>query len=346
MINKFINFLKNKSPGAINSKRLASVIIFLAVILALFFILPWQDISNVFQKADPIKILLAVLILLPVQYLVAMSYQLMAKSQEMNVSAFRFMLINLIVGFYQLFIPASFFGSSFRWFRYSSYSKKPAQSFAIIAYYKVFNIFLVLLLSSGFLFFNETDSIKITSLQVIVLLVLITVLLLLIPSISQFFLDHIKPMDESEKSKKFSYLIIKTVQKTLLAFTNFRQLRLSSQLKIIIYGIFAQLLQILAYWVIASALGITLSFAQLGIMRATLLLAANLPLNITPGIGIREVSLVAILVAMKVDLEYAAAMSIIIFARSVFYGLVGGIVEGVQILKTNNRPQTTTLKDE
>jgi uncharacterized protein (TIRG00374 family) len=332
MLQKFSNFLNNKSSVTIKRKRIASVLVFLGVVLALIYLLPWQDINDVFQKADLAKIALAVLILLPVQYLVAMSYQLMAQSQNMGISAVRFMLINLIIGFYQLFIPASFFGSGLRWVRYSGYSKKPAQSFAIIAYYKVFNIFLVLLLSSGFLFFNETDSIKITSLQVIVLLVLITVLLLLIPSISQFLLDHIKPMDESVKSKKLGYLIIKTAQKTLLAFTNFKQLQLSSQLKIIIYGIFAQLLQILTYWIIASALGITLSFAQLGIMRATLLLAANLPLNITPGIGIREVSLVALLVAMNVELEYAAAMSIIIFARSVFYGLVGGVVEGVQLV--------------
>ena len=342
MMKNLIDVFRSKSPGSKTWKRIASVIIFLAITLVLIFILPWQDINNVFQEANPGKIILAVALLLPVQYLVGMTYQLMAKSQNMDMTAYRFLLLNLIIGFYQIFIPASFFGSSFRWFRYTRYSKKPAESFAVIAYNKVFNIFLVLLLSSGYLFFNETDSIKITSIQVIALLIAVTILLLLIPYISLNVIKFFPPLDESVKTKKLIALIKNWINKILSAFINFRQLGINSQLKIIFYGILAQLFQILSYWIIASALGITLSFAQLGLIRATLLLAANLPFNLTPGIGVREISLVALLTAMNYELKYAAAMSIIIFARSIFYGLVGGVIEGIQILVANKQPKNAT----
>lgn len=346
MVKSLIDFFTSKSTGSKTWKRIASVLIFLAVILVLIFILPWQDINNVFQKADLVKIALAVVLLVPVQYLVGMNYQLMAKSQNMDMSALRFMLLNLIIGFYQIFIPASLFGSSFRWFRYASYSKKPAQSFVVIAYNKVFNIFLVLLLSSGFLFFNETNNIKITSIQVIALLIIVTILLLLIPFISLTVIKFFPPVDGSAKTNKFIALIKNWINKILSAFINFRQLGINAQLKIILNGIAAQLLQILSYWIIASALGMTLTFAQLGLIRATLLLAANLPFNLTPGIGVREISLVALLTAMNISLEYAAAMSIIIFARSVFYGLVGGVIEGVQILMANKNPQNTNQESD
>jgi uncharacterized protein (TIRG00374 family) len=340
MVKSLVDFLKSKLSESKIWKRIASVIIFLAVILALIFLLPWQEIKTVFQNADLIKIALAFLVLLPVQYLVGMSYQLMAKSQNMEMSALRFMILNLIIGFYQIFIPASFFGSSFRWFRYARYSKKPAESFAVIAYNKVFNVFLVLLLSSGFLFFNETDSIKITSIQVIALLIAVTCLLLLIPSISLMTIKFFPPVEKNAKKNRFISLIRKWIIKILSAFINFRELGISSQLKIILYGITAQLLQIFSYWIIASALGIRLTFAQLGLIRATLLLAANLPLNLTPGIGVREISLVALLTAMNIALEYAAAMSIVIFVRSLFYGVLGGVIEGIQIIMTKREPHT------
>ncbi len=57
-------------------------------------------------------------------------------------------------------------------------------------------------------------------------------------------------------------------------------------------------------------------------------MASNLPINFSPGIGLREVGLVALLVAMKVSLEQAVAMSALVFARTLFFGLLGGLIEG------------------
>ena len=294
----------------------------------MILVVPWKETWSVITHSDAGLIAIAFLLLLPTQLLSAASFYVIAKSQSMRLSIWNIFLINSTINFYEIVLPATFFGSGLRWYRYAQQSKKPAESFAAFAYLKIFTIFLALLLSFSFLlFFNDTTfGAQIN--QIGLLLAAVVLILFLLPNISQWLYQHVpKLWNETPGNKMLSYLR-KGVLKILQSFADFRRLSIAAQFWLILLGISGQMLQFFAYIYFARAVGIDLTYGQAGTLRAVLLLVSNLPINFSPGIGLREVGLVALLVAMKVSLEQAVAMSALVFARTLFYGLLGGLVEG------------------
>jgi len=83
---------------------------------------------------------------------------------------------------------------------------------------------------------------------------------------------------------------------------------------------------------IARSVNVNLTYAQLGALRAILILAVNLPINFGVGINLRDVTLLAVLTAMEISLDKAVAISVISFARVLFTGVLGGFAEIFNIL--------------
>jgi len=332
MIQKIQDIISSKSSRDVRIKQTVSGLVFLIFVFAIVFLLPWEKIWQVLKTTEFWKLSIGFGILFPISYLMALNYQIIAHTQNMKITVFQFFWINLSIGFYQLFIPATFFGSGLRLYQYSKYSKKPVQSLATITYFKVFNIFQVLLLSFGFLFFNNESLFKIGFVEIGILIIVILLILLLIPYFSELALKYIPTLLE-KTNQKFIKFILTNLMKVLNAFADFRKLRFQYQFFIISIGLVVQILHILSYYFLAESIGIHLTLSQFGAMRVVLLLAANLPINITPGIGLREVSLVGLLVAMNVNSNSAIAMSVLLFARTVFFGLLGGGYELFHILR-------------
>ncbi|MBN2048362.1 MAG: flippase-like domain-containing protein [Anaerolineaceae bacterium] len=325
------DLFKDNSPRARRRRQLASLGAFVLICMLVAFTVPWSETWAVLRTVDRAAVALALLFSLPAQFLRALSFRVIAAQQKMEISVWQIWVIDLIVGFYEIFLPSTFFGSGLRWYRYTRASKKPSQSFAALTYYKVFNIFLVLLLSFGFLLFNESNALNTNLLQVGLLMLGVIFALILIPSISKWLLNRF-PQPKTFRGKPHK-LIDAFARKILTAFVEFRQLSFRAQLTLIILGVLTQMVQVGAYFYFARGVGIELTFSQLGALRAVLLLAVNLPINFSPGIGVREVSLVALLTAMNIELEYAVAMSVVVFARTILFGLMGGMLEGARILR-------------
>ena len=332
-IQKILPFFRSQEPHYRKARKIAAAVLFSGLILALIVLLPWEDIVEVLRHTQFGPVAAAFLLSLPSIYLNAVSMGVVLRRQEIDLHPLRIAAINLTISFYEIVIPATLFGSGLRWYRYSKASDKPAGAFAAITYYKVFNTFLAILLSFGFLFITDEASVHANLAQIAALLVVIAALLLVIPWVSQKALQHFDRFWPAQASGWLARKVKSGLLKLLRAFSDFEKLTLRHQLGLVLLGLIAQLLQLISYIEIARGVGIELTFAQFGALRALTLLASNLPINFSPGVGMREVSLVALLLAMRVSLEYASAMSLLVFARAVFVGLLGGAIEGVSLLR-------------
>ncbi|KAF0107089.1 MAG: hypothetical protein FD147_2454, partial [Chloroflexi bacterium] len=310
-------------------------------LIAAVIIVPWTKTWQVLVTSDLILIGVAFLLTIPYQLLSTTSYCIVATGQKITFDFWYIFRINLIMVFYDIVLPSTFFVSGLRWYRYSKQTKSPSRTLTSIAYLKAFNILLTVLMSFGLLLFFDSKTIKGYIFEIVALIVGIALILFFTPLICKN-LTHKLPqtMDVSSKSLT-KFLLYKYFYKILSAFANFQNLNFKSQLFLITIGIASQGIQYYAYIIFAESVGIHLTYAQLGTLRAILLLVANLPINFSVGIGLREVTLVSLLAVMDIPLEKAAAMSLVVFAKSLFYGLIGGIMEAILLI--NNKKTDAKL---
>jgi len=335
MINKIRFFLTDNSQPAGKKRRLASAIVFSILMVSVIFILPWQDILAVLYRSNINLIIIAYLTTTPTFYLDASGFKVITDQQKMGLSVFRILSLNLIVSFYQIFIPATFFGSGLRWYRYSQSSKRPIQSLTSIAYYKLVDIFLTLLLSFGFLILTDVETIQGNLLEISLVIIAVAAMLPLSQIISKFILRIMPSIKGHVSEHNFFNRIFEFAIKILSSFSEFGNLKLTDQLRIVFFGFASQAVYFIGFFYMAKSVGISISITKLGVIYSLTMLAARLPLNFTPAIGLNDISLVALLNAYGIELKYAVAMSLIVLGRKIVFSLVGGAIEAIEFLRKN-----------
>jgi len=107
----------------------------------------------------------------------------------------------------------------------------------------------------------------------------------------------------------------------------------------------AQVPGILAYDILAHALGLSLSFVTLGWVRSVVLIVTALPISIG-GLGVREGVLLLLLRPYGVADHDALAFSLLVFAVTmVWTGLLGGVFELVRWLAPRAPAASTMQRD-
>ena len=335
MISRILSFFTEKSPLASKRRRIASAVLFTGLIISVIFILPWKDILSVLYSSNLSLILLAYLITFPSIFLDAMSFKVIADRQEMGLSVLRILMLNMIVSFYQLFIPASVVGSGLRWFRFSQYSNRPIQSLTSIAYYKLVDIFITLLMSFGFLLLTDVDTVRGNLAEIILVIAAMAASFPFMQMASRFFLKKIPSFRDHLPRNVIFDKLLGFVNKTLSSFSEFGSLKLSDQFRIVILAFTSQAVFFVGYIYMAKSVGIDLSFTKLGVIYSLTMIASRLPINFTPTVGLNDISMVALLNAYGVELKYAVAMSVIMLGRKVLFSLAGGVIEAVEFLRKN-----------
>ena len=102
---------------------------------------------------------------------------------------------------------------------------------------------------------------------------------------------------------------------------------------LLVVGISRYLIMVIGALILASSIGIELSFADMGWMQSVVMLFALIPFTVAGGLGVREVGLVFMLSAFGVEPEAALAFSLLLFARQIVLGLTGGILEAFRTLR-------------
>lgn len=320
---------------------MVTAVVFLVLVVLAIFLIPWRETWETLLKSDLMLVALATLLTIPVLLVATASYYLVAVRQDVSQSFWTIFKINMIMAFYDIVLPSTFFVSGLRWYRYNQHSKKPAQILTSIAYLKAFKILFTLVLSLGLLLLFNTTTLQGYTASIIGLIVGIALILYLTPIISKRISARL-PAPAASPVGSFNHtLFYRYLFKIIAAFANFQSLPLKTQIMLIGLETANQGIHYYAYILIAESVGLNLSLSQLGAIRAILLLVANLPINFSVGISLKDVTLVSLLAAINIPLDQAAAMSILVMAKNFIFGIVGGLIEAAGILLKRKHAQSS-----
>ncbi len=132
---------------------------------------------------------------------------------------------------------------------------------------------------------------------------------------------------------------VSNIFKTLKSFKKFKW----ALVKVLAYSFIIQFAFIMNYYLAARALGIGLNLTTYIFIVPVVAAIAMIPISIG-GIGLRENSVVFILVAFGVTREKAAVLSLILFAMLIFSGIIGGIIYIVRPYFENKFKRTLKIK--
>lgn len=106
---------------------------------------------------------------------------------------------------------------------------------------------------------------------------------------------------------------------------------------VLLLGIGTQVLGAVAYWFVASGMGLDISLVTMTWARSLALLLAILPISIA-GLGVREGAFVALLSAYGVSAADSVVLALVGFAATtVFSAAVGGMLEAWRVTRTWSR---------
>lgn len=326
-------FWSSPAPEAQRLRRLARLLLLLALFISLFWVIPIQRVIQAILTADPFYLGLGLLLSFISTCLTALEMEPLTRKQGLRHSILEILEINLAVKFYSQFAPSSLVGSGMRWYRLAQPGGKVAESLAALAFFRLLETFLTLALGLGFWLVSGGSSAEVNIFWVgaVILAVVLGWVLITRYSLSvyRWSRDHSGQLLERPLLKPLA----RRFEKFLVAVSAYADLPAPDLLLALTAGILSALAGITSGTYLAQAVGIQINFLTMGWIQAVMLLATSLPFAVAGGVGIREVTLVALLSAVGVSVELSLALSFLLFVRGVLISLIGGILEAVRALR-------------
>ena len=253
--------------------------------------------------------------------------EILTKKQGLPIKRRAILQINLVTRFYNLFLPGFLSGGAIKWYKLSSVSGMPTKALISIVFNRFFDTLTAVLI--GLLFWTLDVNARSNYLIGGTLFILLLGLLLL------YFLTF------NKHTFQFSDLVLKRLSfipksirnwfaKWLDTANEFSDFSKQNFLYLLFISFIGNILGIVLFYLFAVSIDIDISFINSGWIRSFLLLLLMLPISFS-GIGVREGSLVVILDNYSVLPEKAVALSFLLLARIVFFGLIGAVIEAIQI---------------
>jgi len=272
----------------------------------------------------------------------AVRWQILLGTQGIRISKGYLASSFLVGSFFNNLLPTSIGGDIYRSIDVAKKAKisigKSASVLVIDRFSGVISaaVYAIIALFLGFSTVGTTSYV----IPVVIFFVVAIILLFIIlnPSILRLnkLIDRIKFLSRIREKLKEIYYTFQSFKKFKLAL--FEALLCSFALQM---GVIAN------YYLASKALGIELSFASFIFIVPIVATIAMLPISIG-GIGIRENSLVILMVALGAPNDKAAVCSLLLFAMLIVLGIIGGIVYVVRpfILKQKNTAINIPATDE
>jgi uncharacterized protein (TIRG00374 family) len=271
---------------------------------------------------------------------------LLAWKQNIPLSLWRLIVIDLNIKFYLLFMPGDLVGSGIRWYRLSQPNGKSSGALAAVAFNRLIDVFLIVFMGFCFLIISQQDSIQITTGALVVMSAATILFWFLVTRLSMPL--SIKISDYRPTSTPGSRLdwVLDKSQKLLMAFSTYSSFSTWEMSGLMLFGILRNLIGVASFLALALAVGIDISYMEIGWIRSIVLLIALLPVAVAGGLGVREVSLVALLATFGVTPDLALAFSLLLLARGIVVGLVGGILEAINVFFLDRPSALDTLHEQ
>lgn len=318
----------------ITAQRVRSAVkltIVIGLFVILFWIVPIEQVFQALLTANPALLAAGMMLGFISTALTAVEIRPLAKNQGLQHGVLSILAINLAVKFYNQFLPTSLVGSGIRWYRLSQPGNKVAEALATLAFFRMLETFLMISIGLGFYLFSDQTIFQISIGWLIVMILGIIVAWILITRYSlpiyRWFTSRITP-----HLPAYAQPFTKRVEKFFTAVSAFAGMPAPDLLLAVLAGVASALAGIASGTVLAQSLGMSISFVEMGWVLALVSLITQLPFAAAGGLGVREVTMVALLAAMGVSADLALALSLLLLVRGVLIAMIGGVVEVIWVL--------------
>lgn len=329
-------FFTGKTTEAQKARRAVKLLVLVALFAAIFWVIPIQDVIRAILAADPALLVAGLGLGFVSMMLSAVEMEPLTRNQGIRHNFWRIFQINLSVKFYIQFMPSTLVGSGIRWYRLAQPGGKVAESLAALAFFRALETFLTLAIGLAFWLMSEQRGFQVNLAWLAALIILLILGWVLITRYSLPIYHWFKSRATGLVEKPWIRPAVRYLEKFLGAVSTYAAIPARDLLLAVSAGIASALAAILSGAILAWSLGIEISFIDMGWIQAVILFASQLPFAVAGGLGIREVTLIAILASFGVSAELALALSFLLMLRGFLLGLLGGAVEAVDILKNKS----------
>lgn len=257
-------------------------------------------------------------------WITAYRWQALLKTQNIRLSVLSLSSSTLIGQFFNNFLPTSIGGDVYRAYDVNKKTGFPmSSSVSVIVVERLSGIIAsaIFAVAALFLGFTAIGGKSIIIPIVIFLAVSIIVFLLILnPQISGF--------KKLAKKVKFLEKISEKMRNIYNTFLTFKKYKLVL-FEVMIYSLSLQFAVIINYWLASKALGINLDLTAFIFIVPVVSIIAMLPVSLG-GIGIREGSLVFLMVSLGAPHAKSAMVSLLLFAMILFMGITGGLIYAIR----------------
>lgn len=318
---------KNESTTAHQARQILKISILVLLFIGLFWFVDFREVLGVLSQADPLLLIIGLLLVFPAEFLNAVQLKFLVRRQNIQFNVFQLFAINLSIKFYLLFLPGAIVGSGIRWYKLSQPQGKRAEALAAVTFNRLLETFLVVILGLIFWFLSGSKTGQVQIGYLIILFLLISAIWVLFTRLSKPFSEIVSAFSNRITQHRYIHTLSGWIEKLLVAVAAYAKFPIWELLLLVFVGIFRLLLVLFGFQILAHSVGIYIPFVDMGWIVSIIMLFALIPFTYAGGLGLREVGLVFLLSSFGVNSETAIAFSLLIFTRILLLGLVGGLLE-------------------
>ena len=299
----------------------------------LFYILQITPLSRIFEtlgRATPSYVLFSLALFCLERFIMAFQLRRIFNNLEMGLSTAQVFQINFITSFYELFMPGSVITGIIRWYKLSQLSRMKIPTLVGIGINRL--VHLVVTIHIGAVCWMIEAKPQATVLMGILIFFLLVAFLI----VYSLFMNDRHFGFVSNRVERATLLFLPGIlQNPILKLINgvnkFHGVPFKAKMEVFALQSGASLLSILGWFLLAQALLLPVNPFTLAWIRSLIIMLVLVPIHIA-GLGIREGSLMVLLPLYGVTLDEALALSFLLFFIKICWGMVGGLLEGWNLL--------------
>ena len=295
-------------------------LLLLALVLAY---VPLEDVGRELANAKPLWVIGGIGLVFIMRLTSAYRMNIITRHQGMSLSTIDIFKIGFVTTFFGLFLPGYIAGGAIRWHMLSRKDKKGAEAIASIAFDRVNDTIVLLLLGSiGLIAAYPTPVSPVVPWILTATLVALVFLyaVLLSPQATRLSIK-ITTLLGLYQRPFFNKIFTRLTD----SMARFDQFSVIVRLQLWCLSLLCHVLGTLVFVLMAGALDLGLSFADCAWLRAILFLLFMLPLSVS-GIGVRESALVVLLAPFGITSAQAVAYSFLMMAGLLIMAGIGGLL--------------------
>ncbi|QSR87840.1 flippase-like domain-containing protein [Methylacidiphilum caldifontis] len=320
--------MSDKSSTAKRKKNWLSIFLRSAVstgILSfLFFKVDWTKITSVVERSNPIDIVLGIFFGGCQVFFSAVRWKILLQTQEIFIPMFKAFELTLIGQFFNAFLLGSTGGDIVRiYYIVKLYPEKKTAGSLSVIYDRVIGLVGLILIGQllALNFFKLFEAHPITR-HAVWLFFSISLFILFLFGLILFF-PNIFSFDKRKK-KTISLFSKQNLNNLIDAISRYRHGK-KENFMALCYSVISHGSTLIMAYCATRSLHLDIPFLFLASILAIVSVLISIPVTIS-GLGVREGLIVVFFQLLGIKAEPALSFSLLVFAMSVFWSLVGGIV--------------------